>query len=247
MPPANPVPPDRSSGRGTSSPDQRRVTRLPRGRPRPAYGDLSRRQRRRLVVISLLRSAFSAVALVVLYFTLPMTAAFDTQTGLELAVGLIVVAALATWQVFSITRSPYPRMRAVESLATTLPLFVLLFATFYYLLDRNSPGSFTEPMTRFDAVYFTVTVFATVGFGDIAAVSEGARGAATAQMIGDIVLVGVLAKILLGAVQVGLRRRATANPTTTHARRRPPALDVGGHAPRRPRPARGARRPERRT
>ncbi len=137
--------------------------------------------------------------------------------------GLIVVAGLATWQIFSITRSPYPRMRAVESLATTLPLFVLLFATFYYLLDRNSPGSFTEPMTRFDAVYFTVTVFATVGFGDIAAVSEGARGAVTAQMIGDIVLVGVLAKVLLGAVQVGLRRRESAAQATDAIPTTPPS------------------------
>ena len=39
----------------------------------------------------------------------------------------------------------------------------------------SQAGTFTEPLTRTDAQYFTVTIFATVGFGDITAVTQTAR------------------------------------------------------------------------
>ena len=48
-----------------------------------------------------------------------------------------------------------------------VPLFLLLFASTYFLMERASAASFTQPLTRTDALYFTVTVFSTVGFGDI--------------------------------------------------------------------------------
>ena len=35
------------------------------------------------------------------------------------------------------------------------------------------PGAFTERMNRLDSLYFVITVFATVGFGDITAASGG--------------------------------------------------------------------------
>ena len=44
-------------------------------------------------------------------------------------------------------------------------------------------ASFTEPLTRADALYFTVTVFSTVGFGDITAKSETARVVLIVQML----------------------------------------------------------------
>jgi hypothetical protein len=37
-------------------------------------------------------------------------------------------------------------------------------------MERASAASFTEPLTRTDALYFSVTVFSTVGFGDIGCV-----------------------------------------------------------------------------
>jgi hypothetical protein len=47
---------------------------------------------------------------------------------------------------------------------------------------------FAGPLTRTDALYFTVTVFPTVGFGDITARSETARIVVTGQMIADLVI-----------------------------------------------------------
>ena len=49
-------------------------------------------------------------------------------------------------------------------------------------------GEFTQPLTRTDALYFTVTVFSTVGFGDISPKLEAARVVLIAQMLSHRVL-----------------------------------------------------------
>ena len=51
-------------------------------------------------------------------------------------------------------------------------------------------GNFTEPLTRADALHLSTTVFTSVGFGDISAVSEAARLLVTLQMILDLLLLG---------------------------------------------------------
>ena len=62
-------------------------------------------------------------------------------------------------------------------------------------------------LTHTDALYFTVTVFTTVGFGDITAKSEGARLLVAGQMVTDLIIIGIGAKIILGAVTRGRRRQ----------------------------------------
>ena len=156
--------------------------------------------------MSLVRSTLVCLAVIAGYFALPMHH-LGPGSGLRLAAGLALVAAVLSWHLREITHSPHPRVRAVEALAVTLTVFFILFATTYFLLERSAPASFNVPMTRLDAAYFTVTVFATVGFGDIVAVSQTARIVATLQMVADLVLVGVVAKMVVGAVQAGLAHR----------------------------------------
>ena len=61
--------------------------------------------------------------------------------------------------------------------------------------------------TRTDALYFTVTVFSTVGFGDITAVTEVARVLVTGQMIAGIAILGLGARIIVDAVKRGQQRQ----------------------------------------
>ncbi|WTW93420.1 potassium channel family protein [Streptomycetaceae bacterium NBC_01309] len=141
------------------------------------------------------------------YYLLPLDSAFTAGTVVALCGGLAAVMLLLSWQVRMIMSSPRPQLRAVEAVATVLPLFLLLFAAVYYLLGHSSSDSFSEPLSRSDALYFTVTVFTTVGFGDISPRSEPARLLVTGQMAIDLVLIGVAAKLLVGAVQEGMRRQ----------------------------------------
>jgi voltage-gated potassium channel len=108
-----------------------------------------------------------------------------------LAIGLVILLSVAAWQVRTIIGARHPTVRAIGALATTVPLFLLLFAATYFLMARTTPASFSDHLTRTDALYFTVTTFSTVGYGDITAVSESARLVVIVQMILDLLALGL--------------------------------------------------------
>jgi len=171
-----------------------------------------RRATRRMVARTLLTSA----ALVVLYYKLPMTGALNGSATAVLAGGLLGFAVLIGWQVRAILRSQHPTLRAIEALAVAIPVFLLLFASTHILIADNEPGAFTEPLGKTSALYFTVTVFATVGFGDIVPRSEAARVVTTVQMLADLVVVGLVVRVLLGAARAGRERSANADASADH-------------------------------
>lgn len=171
------------------------------------FADLVPDIRRRIVIFSVVRSTLFVVVIVVAYFTLPLTHSASAGPIAGVLVGMVVVATALALQIRATMRSPFPGMRAVESLAITGPLFLIVFATAHYLIEHNSAQAYTQTMTRLDALYFTITVFSTVGFGDIAPVSEVARTVTLLQMIGDILLIFVIARVLFGAVRVRMERR----------------------------------------
>ncbi|WP_374984168.1 potassium channel family protein [Streptomyces fradiae] len=161
--------------------------------------------------LTLARAVFVATALVTAYYLLPLDQRGPGDIS-ALVAGLVVVLLVFGWEVRAIARSPLPRLKAAEALGATLALFLVLFASAYYLLDRSAPGSFTESLTRTDALYFALTTFSTTGFGDIAALSQTGRVLAMVQMTGGLLLVGVAAKVLANAVEAGLRRQRGASP-----------------------------------
>ena len=164
-------------------------------------------RRRRLIIVAVLRGVAVTTALVVLYYLLPLDRPLDTGTVVRLLIGLLVFAGLAVWQVRAIVGARYPHLRAAEALGFIVPLYLLLFASTYLLMERTSAANFTQPLTRTDALYFSVTVFTTVGFGDIAAKSQTARVVLIVQMLADLALLGAGARVLLGAVRRGQQRR----------------------------------------
>jgi cell division GTPase FtsZ len=89
-----------------------------------------------------------------------------------------------------------------------VPLFLLLFAGTYVALGHTSANNFSQHMTHTNALYFTVTVFATVGFGDITATAATPRLVVTAQMIVDLIVLGIGVKVILGAVTRGRHRQS---------------------------------------
>jgi voltage-gated potassium channel len=161
------------------------------------------RRRFRRVVTTLLRALASTAGLVALYYLIPLDPASIGVTIGQLAVGLSALIGLVVWQVRSIVKATYPALRAVGALATSVPLFLLLFAGTYFVMGGISDANFSEPLTRTDALYFTVTVFATVGFGDIVATTQGARVVVMGQMISGIVIIGLGARVIVDAVRRG--------------------------------------------
>jgi voltage-gated potassium channel len=171
-----------------------------------ALDDPTPRERRRIIARVLLRALASTIVLVALYYLLPMDAAVDSRSVIVLTICLVLFVAAVAWRVRAITRSDRPGLRAIESLTAAIPLYVLLFAAAYYLAERADPGSFTQPMDRTGALYLSVTILSTVGFGDISAKTDAARLVVTFQMLLDLVLLGAGVKIVLGAVNMGRAR-----------------------------------------
>ncbi|MFI6562760.1 potassium channel family protein [Streptomyces sp. NPDC050534] len=168
---------------------------------RPRQAERFRVSRSRLL-LSAARSLLAVILSVVVYYLVPLDKGLDIGTAIALTVSLLLFAGVLAWQVRTVTRSDYPRLRAIETLATAGPIFLIIFAAAYVLLSKNQADSFPETLGRTNALYFTVTVFATVGFGDITPVTTTARVLTMVQMLVDVILVGMIARILLGAVRI---------------------------------------------
>src|SRR5215472_5226136 len=161
----------------------------------------------RTIVLMLARALASSAVLVTVYYLLPFNHSSHGLAITMLVIGLVLLTGLIAVQVRWVVASRYPRLRAIEALATSVPLFLLLFASSYIVLATFAASSFSQPMTHTNALYFTVTVFATVGFGDITATTQAARLVVTGQMIVDLIIIGIGARIILGAVSRGRQRQ----------------------------------------
>jgi voltage-gated potassium channel len=170
------------------------------------YQELPAAQRRRLIFWAVLRGVLSTAVLVVLYYALPLDKPWNGDTAVRVLIGLLVFAGITVWQVRTIAGSRYPGLKAFEALGLIVPFYLLLFASTYFVMERASAANFTQPLTRTDALYFSVSVFSTVGFGDIAPKSEAARVLLIVQMLGDLAFLGAGARVLLGAVRRGQQR-----------------------------------------
>jgi voltage-gated potassium channel len=182
------------------------------------WNELPLATRGRLIGFGLLRVLATTIVLVALYYLLPID--HSKNVRVVLVVGLLILGAFTAWQLRVVLKNRYPAVRAVEALATTLPLFLLLFAWAYFTMANNTPANFnTHPLTRSDTLYFTVTVFSTVGFGDITAASQFARLVVTVQMLLDLLVLGLVVRVFVGAVQ--LARQQPAREVGTASRQIP--------------------------
>lgn len=170
---------------------------------------------RRDVLASVARVGLSVVVLFGAFALAPLDFRGRDVLGVRLAASVVLPTLVLGLQTLAVARSPYPRLRAVEAVAISFPLLICLFASTYYAMGRANPASFNEVLTRTDALYFTVTVFATVGFGDVVASSQAARIAVTVQMLGDLLLIGVIARVLLGTARQRRAALEAAPPGTT--------------------------------
>lgn len=91
----------------------------------------------------------------------------------------------------------------VGRLVLLLVLVVMAFAATFYLLAQV-PGEFSGLGTRTDALYFTVVMMTTIGFGDIHPTGQLARGLVVVAVVFHLLVVTSLVSTLL----VRLRQQA---------------------------------------
>ncbi len=157
--------------------------------------------------------------MVALYYILPLDRLDGSPAVLSFAVGFVLLVGVGAWQIRTVLDAEHPSIRAIESLSGYVPLLLVLFAADYYLMARADPASFNvHILTRTDSLYFTLTIFSTVGFGDTNATSQGARVVVMVQIVLNLTVLGLGVRLLTQAVHIGEARRQNEqppHPTTT--------------------------------
>jgi hypothetical protein len=90
---------------------------------------------------------------------------------------------------------PYLR---IQWLLSALYALVLTFALVYAALASLRPDQFVGLDDRTDALYFSVTIVATVGFGDIHAADSLAQLLVTLHMLFNLIYLGTALRVLTG-------------------------------------------------
>ena len=155
----------------------------------------------------LIRVATSVTVLFAVYYLVPTKSSGEHSDLPWLILELVIFGLVVAIQVPLIVKAKYPKLRAVEALSVTVPLFLLVFSRIYLSNSLTDPTVFNIPLDHTTALYFTVTVFATVGFGDIVAQTNGMRLLVTLQMLLDLAVLGLVIRLLTSAAQRGVQRR----------------------------------------
>ena len=173
--------------------------------PRQIEGDHARR--RRAVVRAFAAVTVQWVLIFTTYYIAPFGARGDVGViSRIIEAGLLLVVVLS-WQYRRIVKAALPGLRAAEALAVTIPRFLAAFAGIHLSLSRVDDGAYSMKLNHTEALYFAVTVFATVGFGDITPTVDTTRLVVSVQMLLDLVILGAGVKVVTSAAKTGIARR----------------------------------------
>ncbi len=171
------------------------------------------RASRRLLWWAAARPLLTAVVLLIVYFLVPLDGIGDLRTVTLLIAGVVVLVAVAVWQIRKVIAAQYPAVQALEAASATVALYLVGYSALYYVLSGADEQSFSEVLSRVDALYFCLTVFATVGFGDIVATTDTTRAVVSIQIVGNLILLAVGIRVLTGVVQWRRKQRESSPDT----------------------------------
>jgi voltage-gated potassium channel len=156
------------------------------------------------------RSAVRKIGLTLLTVIVPFVAYFaiplDKEFGRLLAAALVLVAAaslipLSIRQAQLVLRSNDPLFDAMRCIVTALVLLIISFSCAYFVLATSYDNEIQGLKTKLDALYFTVTILATVGFGDITATGQAGRAVVTGQMVINFAVLAVALRVVSWALK----------------------------------------------
>lgn len=154
------------------------------------------------------------VAVLTFYFLVPIPAAdapVGTLAGLIVAV---VCLAFIGWVIVLELRRAQKQLQPIH-LLLAFELALLVFALIYYVMYTRDPAQFEGMRTRLDALYFSVVTTATVGYGDVHAMSQAARAIVTAQIAFNVVFVAGIVALLQAQIRARSEARISPPPGST--------------------------------
>lgn len=160
----------------------------------------------------IVRNLSILVALTVLYYAVPMDGGLGSTaeillTTILLIAGVVVITVLAALQLRELREQGEDASVKVQSLLALAYVAIVLFAGAYYSLASATTDQFVGLETKTDALYFTVTTLATLGYGDVYAAGQGARAVVVFQVVFNLVVIGGLISTVGNVVRHRPRRR----------------------------------------
>ncbi len=154
------------------------------------------------------RALLNSVLLTAVYFLVPVGTDRGTLELVLRAVGTLGGLGLAIYLILGqINRQLEDESTPLTGLLTALVAGVLFFALADYLVAVGFPGEFVDLQTRIDALYFALSTLATVGFGDVHAQGQVARGLLIVQMLFNTVIIATGLSVLSRQIAARARER----------------------------------------
>jgi voltage-gated potassium channel len=135
------------------------------------------------------------------FFVLPIGHESGLRAIIRLGADIALIGGLLAWQIQRISKAELPELRAAEALGIIVAVFLVAFSAIYLALSHDNPATFTQDLSHARALYFTITVFSTVGFGDITPRTDPARLIVAAQMLLDLALIGAGVRLILNVAK----------------------------------------------
>lgn len=152
------------------------------------------------------------VGLIFAYYLAPLHV-FDFNHPVRQWIGVValvaLLAALITAQIRLVLRGPMDV--AIIGLPVVVCMSIVGFSAVYVVFGRE-PGEFVGLATRTDALYFTVSTLATVGFGDVHASGQGAEVAVILQIVFNLVFVAGAISVFTARLRGRLRSKFEGAP-----------------------------------
>jgi voltage-gated potassium channel len=164
--------------------------------------------------------ASTLVVVAILYFVVPVRE--DPAGGMVLraAVTALLLAGLAAIVVIEVRHAIVDPEETVDGLVTALALVWVVFALAFYVLHLHRPSEIAGLETRVDALYFAVSTMLTVGYGDIHATGQVARGLVLVQMVFDVAFVATAGAVLNARFRSRAERVAVERASSRGRRQR---------------------------
>ena len=147
------------------------------------------------------------------YFVVPVSRELQRGTVLRILVAILLLALLAAGVVRQLRRHLDAKDQRVDGLIVSITVVMAVFAFAYFTLQQRDPSQFAGLETRLDALYFTASTAATVGFGDVHAVGQVARALVLVQIVFNAVFIGTAVALLSSRIRAVANARAEARTT----------------------------------
>ena len=127
------------------------------------------------------------------------------STGSLALWGVMALLAAANALVFSLRGQAIVAEKVYAALSAYL-LAGFFFGLLYWVIDQSAPGSLAvsgatgpDSISTFTAIYFSFVTLASLGYGDVLALSDPARGLAVIEVVGGQLYLAVMVARLVSA------------------------------------------------